>query len=51
MPAAETTLTCELKRFEGLFLSTDDPRFFGLKYQILKYFEDWLTTIEVRPTV
>ena len=51
MPAAETTLTRELKRFEGPFLPTDDPRFSGLKHQILKYFEDWLTTTEVTPRV
>ena len=50
MPAAETTLTRELKRFEGPFLLTD-PRFSGVKHQILKYFEDWLTKIEVRPRV
>ena len=29
----------------------DDPRFLQLLYQILKYFENWLTTIEVRPGV
>ena len=44
-------LTRELKPFETPFLSIDDPRFSWLKYQILKYFEDWLTTIEVRPGV
>ena len=30
-------------------MSTDNPRFSWLKYQILKNFEDWLTTSEVRP--
>ena len=39
-------LTRELKPFETPFLSIDDPRF-----SWLKYFEDWLTTIEVRPGV
>ena len=46
-----TALTCELKSFEVCFLSSDDPRFSWLKYQILKYFEDWLTTTEVRAGV
>ena len=41
-------LTRELKPFEGPFLSTDDPWFLRLKHQFLKYFEDWLTIIEVR---
>ena len=44
-----TTLTCELKRLEAPFLSTYDLRFSWLKHQILKYFEDWLKAIEVRP--
>ena len=35
------------KLFEVLFLSTGDPRFLS-KYEIFKYFEDWLATIEVR---
>ena len=46
-----TTLTRELKPFEALFLSTDDPRFSWLKQQFLKYVEDWLTTIKVRPGI
>ena len=36
------------KPFEVPFLSTGDPRFLRLKYQIFKYFEDWLATIEIR---
>ena len=36
---------------EGPFLSTDDPRFLWLKYQILMYFEDCLKTIEVKSAV
>ena len=43
-----TALTRELKPFEAPFLSNDDPRFLWLKHQFLKYFEGWLTTIEVR---
>ena len=41
----------ELKQLEAPFLSTDDPQFLWLKYQILMYFEDCLKTIEVRPGV
>ena len=44
-----TALTCELKPLGAPFLSTDDPWFLWLKYQILTYFEDFLKTIEVRP--
>ena len=40
-----------MKRFEVTFLSTDDPWLSGLKYQVLKYFDDWFTKIEVRPSV
>ena len=40
--SSKTVLTRELKPFEVAFLSTDDPRFLWLKYQILKYFQDWL---------
>ena len=36
------------KPFEVPFLSTGDPRFLRLKYQIFKHFEDWLATIEIR---
>ena len=46
-----TAWTRELKLFEAPFLSTEYPRFAGIKNQILKYFEDWLKTIEVRPGV
>ena len=46
-----TALMHELKPFEAPFLSTDDPQFLWWKHQILKYFEDWLKTIEVRPGV
>ena len=46
-----TALTLELKPFEPSFLSTVDPRFSWLKHQFLKYFGDWLTTIEVRPGI
>ena len=38
-----------MKPLEAPFLSTDDPRFLLLKYQILMYFEYFLKTIEVRP--
>ena len=41
----------ELKPLEAPFLSTDDPRFLWLKYQILMFFEDRLKTIEVRSEV
>ena len=47
--SSRTALTRELKPLEVPFLSTDDPRFSRLKYQILKYFEDWLKAFEVRP--
>ena len=46
--SSRATLTHE---FEVPFFSTDDPRFSWLKYQILKCFEDWLTTIEIRPGI
>ena len=39
-----------MKRFEVTFLSTDDSWLSGLKYQILKYFDDWFTKIEVTPS-
>ena len=35
-----------MKPFEASFLSTDDPWFLSLKYQIFIYFEDDLKTIE-----
>ena len=46
-----TALTCELKPFEAPVLPTDDPRFSWRKHQVLKYFEGWLTKVEVRPGV
>ena len=46
--SSTTALTRELKPLEAPFLSTDYPRFFQLKYQILIYFKYWLKTIEVR---
>ena len=44
-------LTRELKPFEVPFLSTNYAWFPWLTYQILKYFENCLTAIEVRPGV
>ena len=44
-----TALSRELKPFNAPFSSTDDPRFLWLKNQFLKYFEDWLSSIEKRP--
>ena len=41
----------ELKPLEAPFLSTDNPRFLWLKYQILMFFEDCLKTIDVRSEV
>ena len=46
-----STAHSDLKPLEASFLSTDDPQFLWLKYQILMYFEDCLKTIEVRPGV
>ena len=40
-------LTRELKQLEAPFLSTDDPWFLWVKYQISIYFEDRIKTIEV----
>ena len=42
-------LTRELKQLEAPFLSTDDPWFLWVKYQISIYFEDRIKTIEVLP--
>ena len=36
--SSTTALTCELKPIEAPFLSTDNPQFLWLKYQILIYF-------------
>ena len=49
--SSKTALAREMKQFEVPFLSTDDPRFSVLKYQFLKYFDDWITTIELGPRV
>ena len=49
--SSSTASTPELKPFESSFLSTDDPRFSCLKQQFLKFFENWLTKIEIRPGV
>ena len=38
-----------LKPFNAPFSSIDDPWFSWLKNQFLKYFEDWLRSIEERP--
>ena len=43
--SSTTTLTRELKPLEAPFLSTEDPRFLWLKYQILTYFGDCLKII------
>ena len=48
---SRTALTCELKPFKVPFLSTDDPQFSWLKYQISKHFKESLTIIDVRPGV
>ena len=48
---SKTVLTRELKPFEALFSSTDDPQSSWLKHQILKYFKDWLKTIEETPAL
>ena len=37
--SSTTALTRDLKPLEAPFLPTDDPRFMGLKYQILIYLE------------
>ena len=44
--SSTTASSRELKN--GFKLSTDDPRFSWLKNQFLKYFEDWLRSIEER---
>ena len=44
-----TASSHELKPFNAPFSSTNDPRFSWLKNQFLKYFEDWLRSIEERP--
>ena len=49
--SSTTVLTRELKRFEVPLSSTDHPRFSWIKDQLFKYFQDWLTKIEVKPGV
>ena len=49
--SSRTALTRDLKPFGVPFLSIDDRWFSWLKYQILNYYKDWLTTTEVRPGV
>ena len=47
--SSTTASSRELKPFNAPFSSTDDPRFSWLKNQFLKYFEDWLRSVEERP--
>ena len=47
--SSTTASSHELKPFNAPFSSIDDPRFSWLKNQFLKYFEDWLRSIEERP--
>ena len=47
--SSTTASSRELKPFNAPFSSTDDPQFSWLKNQFLKYFEDWLKSIEERP--
>ena len=49
--SSTSALTSDMKPLEAPFSPTDDPRLLWLKCQILRYFEDWLKTIEVRPEV
>ena len=44
----QTAWSHELRPFNAPFSSTDDPRFSWLKNQFLKYFEDWLGSLEER---
>ena len=44
----QTTWSHELRPFNAPFSSTDDPWFSWLKNQFLKYFEDWLGSLEER---
>ena len=47
--SSTAAFTRKLKPFEAPFLPVDHPRFSWQKHQFLKYFEDWLTTIDLRP--
>ena len=49
--SSTTAVTRDLKPLEAPFLPADDPRFMGLKYQVLIYFEVRSKTIDVRPEV
>ena len=50
MYASRTTASPhELKPCNAPFSSTNVPRFSWLKIQFLKYFEDWLRSIEDKP--
>ena len=44
----QTAWSHELRPFNAPFSSTDDPWFSWLKNQFLKYFEDWLGSLEER---
>ena len=44
----QTAWSRELRPFNAPFSSTDDPRLSWLKNQFLKYFEDWLGSLEER---
>ena len=47
--SSTTASSRELTPFNAPFSSMDNPRFLWLKNQFLKYFEDWLRSIEERP--
>ena len=47
--SSTTASSCKSKPINAPFSSTDDPRFSWLKNQYLKYFEDWLSSVEERP--
>ena len=44
----QTAWSHKLRPFNAPFSSTDDPWFSWLKNQFLKYFEDWLGSLEER---
>ena len=47
----QTAWSHKLRPFNAPFSSTDDPWFSWLKNQFLKYFEDWLGSLEERTGV
>ena len=49
--SSTTVLIRKLKPFDATFLSADNHWFSWLKYQFLKFFEDWLTRIAVKPGI